>query len=143
MGAPNGRSVKKSLSSWYIEYVTVSRDPKVQPRSFAVNREKDSRHKTPSPNCWPKMKTGSKDFANMFPLQEKRPLSAFNSGTAGGSNFFRDQLSITTWLSLGAVAQSLLFSAFGRLAFLPGATLILYRVAVAYLQATGWMHNPC
>ncbi|KAI7270667.1 hypothetical protein KC345_g7388 [Hortaea werneckii] len=56
--------------------------------------------------------------------------------------FFRDQLSITTWLSLGAVAQSLLFSAFGRLAFLPGATLILYRVAVAYLQATGWMHNP-
>jgi len=78
----------------------------------------------------------------MFPPQEKRPLSAFNSGTAGGSNFFRDQLSITTWLSLGAVAQSLLFSAFGRLAFLPGATLILYRVAVAYLQAMGWMHNP-
>merc|ERR1712070_926664 len=90
----------------------------------------------------PKMKAEGKDFVNLFPPQEERPLSAFNSGAARGSIFFRDQLSITTWLSLGAVAQGLLYFALGRPAFLPGATVILYRVAVAYLQATGWMHNP-
>lgn len=33
----------------------------------------------------PKMKAEGKDFVNLFPPQEERPLSAFNSGAARGS----------------------------------------------------------
>lgn len=53
----------------------------------------------------------------------------------------RDNFSITTWLAIGALAQSAAFSLLGRTAFLPAACLLLYRIADAYAIKTGLKHN--
>ncbi|KAF1990759.1 hypothetical protein K402DRAFT_389670 [Aulographum hederae CBS 113979] len=54
----------------------------------------------------------------------------------------RDQLSLTTWLSLGAIIQTILYLVLGRLSFLPVFLLLLYRTGNTYLQATGRLPNP-
>ena len=54
----------------------------------------------------------------------------------------RDQFTITTWLSLGAILQGGFFLIFGRLALLPAVLLVTFKVLVAYAQTVGWMHNP-
>jgi hypothetical protein len=58
------------------------------------------------------------------------------------SQFFRDQLTITTWLALGALFQSLTFVLIGRIALLPAILYIVFSVANASAQAAGWKHNP-
>ncbi|KAF2838908.1 hypothetical protein M501DRAFT_975861 [Patellaria atrata CBS 101060] len=57
-------------------------------------------------------------------------------------NTFRDQLTISSWLALGACFQGLAYLLFGRLAFLPAGFLLFYRTADAFLQAAGWKSNP-
>jgi len=54
----------------------------------------------------------------------------------------RDQLTISSWLSLGACFQCLLFLAVGRIAFVPAFLLISYRVVDAALIANGVKSNP-
>ncbi|THY31342.1 hypothetical protein D6D01_02955 [Aureobasidium pullulans] len=54
---------------------------------------------------------------------------------------FRDNFTISTWLAIGALCQSIAYSVLGRVAFLPAACLLLYRVADAYAIKTGLKHN--
>jgi hypothetical protein len=54
----------------------------------------------------------------------------------------RDQFSITTWLSIGAILQGALFLVAGRLAFLPALSLLIYRALDAYAVITGWKQSP-
>lgn len=53
----------------------------------------------------------------------------------------RDNFSISTWLAIGALVQSVAFSLLGRTAFLPAVCLLLYRIADAYAITTGLKHN--
>jgi hypothetical protein len=54
----------------------------------------------------------------------------------------RDQLSITTWLAIGALLQSLAFLLIGRIALLPATAYILYTLANTSATAAGLKHNP-
>ena len=54
----------------------------------------------------------------------------------------RDQLSITTWLATGAVAQSLAFLLVGRIALFPAVSYILYTLANTSAAAYGLKRNP-
>lgn len=54
---------------------------------------------------------------------------------------FRDQLTITTWLALGALLQSLAFFLVGRIALLPAIAYIIYTTANTGATAAGWKHN--
>ncbi|KAI5196651.1 hypothetical protein AUEXF2481DRAFT_7329 [Aureobasidium subglaciale EXF-2481] len=54
---------------------------------------------------------------------------------------FRDNFTITTWLAIGALLQSIVFLAVGRTAFVPAAFVLLCRVADAYAVKTGLKHN--
>jgi hypothetical protein len=58
------------------------------------------------------------------------------------SQMIRDQFSITTWLSIGAILQGALFLVGGRLAFLPALSLLVYRALESYAVVTGWKSNP-
>lgn len=82
----------------------------------------------------------AKPFNPLLPTEPTRPRSAF-FGSAGPQNIIRDQLTISTWLLLGGLAQAPLYYIFGRLAFLPTILILAYRVLDAYAQATGWKRN--
>lgn len=56
--------------------------------------------------------------------------------------FMRDQLSITTWLAIGALLQSLAFLLVGRIALLPATSYIIYTLASTSAAAAGLKHNP-
>lgn len=57
--------------------------------------------------------------------------------------FFLNNLSLTTWLLLGACTQSMIFFALPRhVAFLPTAALLLLRGARTFLITTGYLKNP-
>ena len=85
-------------------------------------------------------KPSSKPFKPILPSTPTRPASRF-FGPAGQHNIIRDQLQLSTWLALGALAQGPLYLLLGRLAFAPAFVLLLYRALDAYAQATGWKHN--
>jgi len=70
-----------------------------------------------------------------------RKQGLFELLPSGAAAVFRDQLSLTTWLALGAIIQSILFAAIGRWAFLPALTLVAYRFLDSYLQASGLKRN--
>jgi len=53
----------------------------------------------------------------------------------------RDQLELTTWVTLGAITQGLLFLVVGRIALLPAIAYILFKVGDAYAVRTGLKHN--
>ncbi|KAK7556955.1 hypothetical protein IWX49DRAFT_18743 [Phyllosticta citricarpa] len=54
----------------------------------------------------------------------------------------RDQLTISSWLALGACLQSLLFLVAGRVALVPAFVLIFYRVVDTALMVKGWKPDP-
>ncbi|KAF2103414.1 hypothetical protein NA57DRAFT_63959 [Rhizodiscina lignyota] len=54
----------------------------------------------------------------------------------------RDQLSLSSWLALGAIVQGLLFLVLGRVALILPITLVGWRVLDAFLQAQGLKPNP-
>ena len=54
---------------------------------------------------------------------------------------FRDQLTITTWLALGALFQSLAFFLVGRIALLPAIAYMIYTTANTGAAAAGCKHN--
>lgn len=54
----------------------------------------------------------------------------------------RDQLTISSWLSVGACFQCLLFLVAGRIAFVPPFLLLFYRIVDAALMANGVKSNP-
>lgn len=58
------------------------------------------------------------------------------------TQLIRDQFTIQTWLSFGAILQGGLFLLFGRLALLPAFLYLLYTGLDAYTIATGWRANP-
>ncbi|KAK4926527.1 hypothetical protein LTR49_006461 [Elasticomyces elasticus] len=84
----------------------------------------------------------TKEFFSLQPPSEQKPTSAFNAGKSPMHNMFRDQLTITTWLCLGAITQGLLFAAIGRLAFAPAALVVVYKVLLTYMQVLGLVQNP-
>jgi len=53
----------------------------------------------------------------------------------------RDQLDVTTWVTLGAIVQGLLFLVAGRTALIPAVAYILFKVGDAYAIRTGLKHN--
>lgn len=55
--------------------------------------------------------------------------------------FFRDQLDLTTWLTLAALAQGLLFLVAGRIALIPAVAYLLFKIGDAYAIRTGLKHN--
>lgn len=61
---------------------------------------------------------------------------------ANTTQFIRDQFTITTWLALGALIQSLLFLLLGRPALIPATTYILLSLADTALTTLGWKPNP-
>lgn len=65
--------------------------------------------------------------------------SALSSTTAV---IVRDQMSLSSWLALGAIFQGLLFLVLGRVALILPVTVIGWRVLDAFLQAQGLKHNP-
>ncbi|KAF2723910.1 hypothetical protein K431DRAFT_282605 [Polychaeton citri CBS 116435] len=80
------------------------------------------------------------DFTPLLPPSTRRPKASF-FGRHGPYNLLRDQLTITSWMALGAMAQGVLFLIFGRLALIPAVGIVLFRTLDAYAQATGWKHN--
>lgn len=85
-------------------------------------------------------KPSPKPFQPVLPTQAERPTSRWRAPISG-TNIIRDQLSISTWLLLGALAQGPLFYLLGRLALLPSILILGYRALDAYAQATGWKRN--
>ena len=65
-----------------------------------------------------------------------------NKTTANTIQFIRDQFTITTWLALGALLQSLLFLLLGRPALIPATTYILLSLANTAATTLGWKPNP-
>jgi hypothetical protein len=83
----------------------------------------------------------TKNFTALLPPKTERPRSLF-FGPAGLKNMLRDSFTLTTWLALGAAAQSLLFLLLPtRLALVPPFALIAFRLLRAYAMALGWIHN--
>ena len=85
-------------------------------------------------------KPSPKPFTPLIPTTATRQPSRF-FGPANGLPILRDQLSLSTWLALGALLQTPLYFLLGRIAFLPAALLLAYRALDAYAQATGWKRN--
>lgn len=56
--------------------------------------------------------------------------------------FVRDQFEISTWLCIGAVIQGGLLILGGRLALVPAAALLLYRLLDTYAMVVGFKENP-
>lgn len=88
-------------------------------------------------------------FVNLFHPTSKAPDFQLGSSeeyfagiNAGLLNIVRDQLSISTWLALGAIAQGALYLTLGRVALVIPATLLFWRILDAFLQANGYRHNP-
>lgn len=54
----------------------------------------------------------------------------------------RDQLTVSSWLAVGACFQCLLFLAAGRIAFVPAFLLLFYRIVDAALITNGVKANP-
>lgn len=86
------------------------------------------------------MSPQTKPFTPLLPPNKTRARAAF-FGKAGIQNMIRDQLTLSTWLCVGAAAQGLLFLAIGRIALLPAFALLAYRTFIAYAMSTGWMRN--
>ena len=70
-----------------------------------------------------------------------RLLAESTQGLNFLSNYFRDSLHFTTWLSLAFLVQSLLLLILGRRALIPPAVLVFVRTTDTLLQAAGWKHN--
>jgi len=86
------------------------------------------------------MSAKGKPFVSLVPPQETRPRAAF-FGPARGASFIRDQLTISTWLCIGAVIQGGLFLTIGRLAIVPAVSLLLYRTLDTYAMVIGFKEN--
>ena len=83
-----------------------------------------------------------KPFTPLLPSQPTHPRSRF-FGPGGTHHILRDQLTLPTWLALGALAQTTLFllPIPTCLACLPAATYLFLTSLDAYAQATGWRRN--
>jgi len=84
---------------------------------------------------------------HFFPtLHTTRPASELiANNTSLGLSVLRNQLSISSWLALGALLQCILFSLPGirnYLAALPTITLLLYRITLTFLQSYNYIQNP-
>jgi len=87
------------------------------------------------------MSRPGKPFVPLLPPTDQQPRSSF-WGPGKTLNLLRDQLSISTWLSLGAFSQAILYFLTGpRIAFLPAFLVLLYRALEAYAMTTGWKRN--
>ncbi|KAK5000359.1 hypothetical protein LTR66_000777 [Elasticomyces elasticus] len=82
------------------------------------------------------------DFVPLLSPSTVRPVSKFIRGEkTGQANLIRDNFTLTTWMLLGAGAQSLLFLLAGRVALLPAVAVLVWQVLDTYLMATGVKHN--
>ncbi|KAK4494879.1 hypothetical protein PRZ48_014235 [Zasmidium cellare] len=86
------------------------------------------------------MSRPGQEFKPLVDPETKRPKSRF-FGPAGFQVLLRDQMSLTSWLCVGAIVQGTLILLLGRIALLPAAVLILYRAIDSYAMAVGWKRN--
>ncbi|KAJ9669574.1 hypothetical protein H2201_000441 [Coniosporium apollinis] len=90
------------------------------------------------------------DFVNLVPPSPTKPKSQWmkaNTPVFGPLNGqalsgIRDQFTISTWLSLGAILQTAAYLLVGRLSLLPASALVAYRVLDAFLMTVGVKRNP-
>jgi len=87
------------------------------------------------------MSLPGRPFIGLLPPKEERPLSSFLSGKAGFKSLIRDNFAVSTWLSMGAAVQGLLYLAFGRVGLIPAFVLLAYKAFITYAMSVGWMHN--
>lgn len=87
------------------------------------------------------MSRSGRDFVGLLPSQDQQPRNHF-FGPGQQAHFIRNQLSTSTWLCLGAIAQGALILLAGRIALLPAVLVVLYRAFDAYAMTVGWRHNP-
>jgi len=71
----------------------------------------------------------------------QKPTSKPEYQRAEPITFIRDQLDLTTWLTLAALAQGLLFLIAGRVALIPAVAYLLFRIGDTYAIRTGLKHN--
>ncbi|KAK5690725.1 hypothetical protein LTR17_025850 [Elasticomyces elasticus] len=83
-----------------------------------------------------------KEFVGLLPPKDQQPPADYNNAPAGFHNMVRNQLTITTWLCLGGIAQGILFLAVGRLALAPAVLVVAYKALLTYAQVVGWVRNP-
>jgi len=79
-------------------------------------------------------------FVSILSPNNTRPRAAF-FGKAGLEVMLRDQLTLTTWLCLGGIVQTLLFLTLGRVALLPAITWLAYHAFTTVAMSVGWMQN--
>lgn len=86
------------------------------------------------------MSRSGQEFNPLIAPQNERPRSRF-FGKAGLQPLLRDQLSISSWLCLGAIIQGVLVLLVGRIALLPAVVLAFYRLLDSYAMSVGWKRN--
>jgi len=82
---------------------------------------------------------------HLFPtLHSIRPSSELFKNPAINLSILRNQLTISSWLALGALLQCFLFSLPIRnyLAALPTIALLSYRIILTFLQSYNYIENP-
>ncbi|EON60919.1 hypothetical protein W97_00129 [Coniosporium apollinis CBS 100218] len=90
------------------------------------------------------------DFVNLVPPSPTKPKSQWMKayapvfGPLNGQALsgIRDQFTISTWLSLGAILQTAAYMLIGRLSLLPAFALVTYRILDTFLMTVGVKHNP-
>jgi len=86
------------------------------------------------------MSRAGRPFISLVPSSPTRPRSAFSSRYQS-LVIFRDQFTLATWLSLGAVAEGLAYSVLGRISLLPVGLWLGYSLFTTYAMSVGWMRN--
>ncbi|KAF2083498.1 hypothetical protein K490DRAFT_69740 [Saccharata proteae CBS 121410] len=86
------------------------------------------------------------DYTPLVKPALKKPLSVNNKKAWGVPvplvALIKDQLTLSSWLAVGACLQTLLYSVIGRVSLVPAFILIFYRIVDAVLIAKAYKPDP-
>lgn len=84
-------------------------------------------------------------FKSLVPPSDTQPVSS-SLQSKKARNYFaivlKDQMTLSSWLAIGACFNSLLFLAIGRLALVLPFLFVVFRIGDAVLQTYGLKKNP-
>lgn len=84
-------------------------------------------------------------FKSLVPPSDTQPVSS-SLQSKKARNYFaivlKDQMTLSSWLAIGACFNSLLFLAIGRLALFLPFLFVVFRIGDAVLQTYGLKKNP-